>query len=146
MLCNISYCPQIPSSKTSSPSLKMSELLLALRDHFSCVEPVTEYAVRFRQGNTRGVILDSGYAEMVAPEQDMEGFSECARLVADVVYRETVGLRGFDAFVGKSPINSASLELYQSIATVLNMDWRLSQRAPGPLFSAWAEGMDDAYG
>ena len=60
-------------------------------------------------------------------------------------YRESIELSGFDAFVGKSSVSSTSLELYKSIATLLNMDWRVSQKALGPLFSARAEGMEDTY-
>jgi len=145
MLCNISYYPQTLSLKAGTPPLRMDDLLLTMRDHFSCAEPVTEYAVRFKQGNTQGIIFDSGYAEMTAPEQDIEGFSECAKLLTSIIYRETVVLRGFDAFIGRSRVCSTSLELYKSIAKVLDMSWRVSQRTIGPLFSARAEGMEDAY-
>ena len=85
MLCNISYYPQTLFSNADSSPLGMDDLLLTLRDHFSCVEPVTEDAIRFRQGNTQGIIFDSGYAEMAAPEQDIEGFFECARLLTNIV-------------------------------------------------------------
>jgi hypothetical protein len=145
MLCNISYCPQPPSSEVTRPPLEMENLLSVLRNHFSCVDPVTEYAVRFRQGNTQGIIFDSGYAEMAAPEQDVETFSKCVRLLTNILYRKTVTLRRFDAFIGKSPLSSASLELYKSIARLLNMKWHINQKALGPLFTARTEETEDTY-
>lgn len=146
MLFNISYYPQIASSKSSNQPLVSGEMIIGLRKHFPCVEPVTQSAFRFCQGNTQGVILNSGYTEMIAPVEDLENFSECTRLVADNLYSDNIKLRGFDAFIGKCAPSSSFLGLYNNLALFLNMNWHITQTPFGMIFSARAEGMEDANG
>ena len=145
MLCNIVCHPKIFTSNESIPSLRLDELCLILKDHFSCVELVTEYAVRFRQGNTQGVIFDTGYAEITSPQDDIEVFLKCAELLFNIVFFNAVVLRGFDAFCGKTNDRTPSYELYKDMAAGMNMDWKISRRPLGLFFSARTKGMEEVY-
>ena len=140
MLLNISYYPDERSFKEPGPALAISDFLPSLRSRFPCVEPVANYAIRFSRGNTQGVLFDSGYAELVAPEQDAAVFCECARLLIDIFYRGEIKLFCFDAVVDNSPANAASIGLYQKIAQDSQMHWTLSEtEGLRPVFSAHPE-------
>jgi len=143
MLCNISYYPEPSSSKVIVPPLRIKDILSALSNRFFSVELVTDYALRFIQGNIQGVIFDSGYAEIIAPEKDVKIFSECAKIVIDLIYQGSVRLRGFDAFIDDRPGSSANIDLYRGMAQFLDMKWRVSHiEGFRPLFSARFEKME----
>ena len=134
MLCNVSCYPDRRSFREPRPALQLNDFLPSLRDHFSFVEQVTDYAVRFSKGNTRGILFDSGHAELTAPEQDAEVFSESAKLLIDLFYRGDIKLRCFDAVVDDCP---ESVKLYERIAKGLGMHWTLSESEGfRPVFSA----------
>lgn len=140
MSCNISYYPDKRSFRERRPALRISDFLPSLRNHFSSVEPVTDYAIRFSKGNTWGILFDSGHAELVAPEQDAEVFSESARMLIRLLYGGDVKLRCFDAVVEDHP---ESAMLYERIAEDSEMHWTLSETEGfRPVFSACPQGKE----
>lgn len=137
---NISYYPDRCSLTGYRPLFRISDLLLSLRVHFSCVEPISDYALRFRMGNTQGILFDSGHAELVAPVQDAAVFSECAKKLMDLLYGREIKLHCFDAIIDGGSDYEALLGLYKEIARDSKMRWSISKAAGlRPLFSARPE-------
>ncbi len=118
--------------------MRINDFLPSLRKNFSFVEPVADYAIQFSKGNTRGILFDSGHAELAAPEQDAEVFAEYAKLLIDLFYSGEIKLRCFDEVVEDRP---DSARLYERIAEDSEMDWTLSETEGfQPVFSARPQG------
>lgn len=127
MLWNISYYPDERSFKYPCPVLRISDFLPSLRSCFSSVVLVADYAIRFSKGNTQGVLFDSGYAELIAHEEDAEVFREYARLLIDIFYSGEIKLCCFDAVLDDCPENAGNIKLYENIAQDSRMYWNLSE-------------------